>query len=93
MRLLFWKKDKKRPHFSEKKFEVVRVSWSKTLRQWVENPHGKKWGLHHPAHGRLIGLRKAPEKYGRVIATPDLSTKVILGTPSLEEVEKVEEEE
>ena len=92
MRRLFWKEDKARPAFSGKRFPLVKVVWNKRAREWEENENGRRWGLVHPVHGRLVALRKAPEKYGRVIETPDISVSTVLGTPSLGVVENDEEE-
>lgn len=102
MRLLFWKEDKKRPAYSGKRFQLFRVRWDKRLRKTVLAPNSKRWGLHHPSDGRIIMLRRDPSQYGRVVETPDISTRVALGTPTLGvgvgiaaevEDEKKEEEE
>lgn len=92
MRLLFWKEDKKRPAFSEKKFTLRKMIWNKKTRTWELNENGRHWGLKHPVHGRLVVLRKAPERYGRVIETPDISVEAALGTPTLGVVDSDEEE-
>jgi hypothetical protein len=89
VRVLFWNKDDAKPHFSGKRFELVTVRWDVKSRAWVPHPGGR-WGLIHPVHGRLIGLRKQPEKYGRVFALPDISTKAVLGKPSLGVVDEEE---
>lgn len=92
MRILFWKEDKMRPAFSGKKFTLFKVFWNKKTRKWEKNENAHRWGLEHPADGRLIGLKKAPKKYGRVIETPDISVNAALGTPTLSVTETDEEE-
>ncbi len=87
MRLLFWNEDKKRPAFSGKKFTLFKVTWNVRTRLWEEKENGHKWGLFHPIHGRLVALGKAPERYGRVIETPDISVSATLGTPTVGVVE------
>lgn len=93
MRLLFWKEDKKRPAFSGKKFTLSKVAWNKRTRVWERNEDGRHWGFEHPVHGRLIALKKAPEKYGRVLETPDISVSSVLGMPTLGVIDDNSEEE
>lgn len=87
MRVLFWKEDKKRPLYSGKRFTLFRVRWDRRSREWVKAEKGKHWGLQHPVEDRIVGLRKDPakhpERYGRVVELPDISTKAVLGTPTL----------
>ncbi|MCK5602226.1 hypothetical protein KAR91_10165 [Candidatus Pacearchaeota archaeon] len=84
MRLLFWKEDKKRPQYSGKRFTLLKVRWDVRSRKWIEvtGDGHFRWGLHHPDDGRLIGLKKDPSRYGRVIETPDISVSAVLGTPT-----------
>lgn len=95
MRVLFWKKDEKRPWYSEKRFDLLKVRWDVISRKWVEvTGDGRfRWGLRHPEDGRLIGLKKDPSRYGRVIETPDISVSAVLGTPTAGVIENESEEE
>lgn len=88
-KVLIWKRDGK-PNFSGEGFEIFPVYWDKRARRWVASPTGRKWGLRHPITGRVVGLRKAPEAYGIVVdienfeeTTPDVETRVEMGTPAL----------
>lgn len=83
MRVLFWKEDKRRPLYSGKRFDLFKVRWDKKSHKWVKTEKGQRWGMHHPFDNRIIGLRKDPKHYGRVIETPDISTKAVLGIPTL----------
>jgi hypothetical protein len=93
MRILFWKEDKKRPAYSGKRFNLFKVRWDTRLRKTVKTETGERWGFYHPSDGRIIMLRKDPSRYGRVIETPDISVKSVLGTPDLGVVETKSEEE
>jgi hypothetical protein len=88
-KVLIWKKDGK-PNFSGERFEIFPVYWDKRERRWVESETGRKFGLKHPVTGRVVGLRKAPEAYGVLLeienfeeASPDVETRVVMGTPTL----------
>ena len=96
IKLLMWKKDGK-PAFSGQTFKIFPVRWDKRKRKWVDDPKGRKWGLIHPVTGRIVGLRKAPETYGIVNdieiikeETPDVETRVEIGTPTLGIVDEEE---
>lgn len=91
MRVLFWKEDKKRPLYSGKRFNLFRVYWDKKAREWVRSPNGARWGMLRPKDGRIIGLKKDPTRYGRVIELPDISSKAVLGVPALGVVSDEEE--
>lgn len=95
MKILIWKKDDK-PNFSGKTFKIFPVRWDKRKREWVRVNKGHHWGGIHPVTGRIFGLRKSPERYGRVIdiektpPSPDIETKVIMGTPTLDVIDEEE---
>lgn len=90
MRILFWKKDRTRPAYSEKRIDLFKVYWDKKTHEWVQTEKGRRWGLHHPVDGRIIALKKDPSHYGKVMEMPDISVKVALGTPSLGVVDEEE---